>query len=178
MVRRFVMLIVGLALGTLGWLIAEALFLRLPDNGGLTREAITYGHFEFFDAAGMANWKVYLTYFGFLFPVLRWWKQADPLRRKAASFGSTLGVVLWACYDFRTAFRSAGHRRGGHRRHCGARGQSLDLVQTAAGSRPLRREPNIAERIEINVENHFGSVTRTSGGLDRRHRVPAVRAHA
>ena len=37
-----------------------------------------------------------LAYFGFLFPILRWWRQADPLRRSRFSLWSTAVCVLWA----------------------------------------------------------------------------------
>ena len=38
----------------------------------------------------------YLVYFGGLFLILRWWKQADPLRKTRLSVWATAACVLWA----------------------------------------------------------------------------------
>jgi hypothetical protein len=38
----------------------------------------------------------YLAYFGFLFFVIRWWKQADPLRSSRLSVWATVVCVVWA----------------------------------------------------------------------------------
>jgi hypothetical protein len=45
---------------------------------------------------GAPNLKGYLAYFAFLFPVLRWWKQADPLRAARLSLWPIVCVAFWA----------------------------------------------------------------------------------
>ena len=37
-----------------------------------------------------------MAYFGFLFFIPRWWRQADPLRRTRLSIWSTVVIVFWA----------------------------------------------------------------------------------
>jgi hypothetical protein len=51
---------------------------------------------QLFSAAGKPYLTAYLAYFGVLFAVLRWWKQADPLRVKRFSFWGTTVTVLGA----------------------------------------------------------------------------------
>ena len=40
----------------------------------------------------------YMVYFGGLFVVLRWWRQADPLRKTRFSLLATTLCVLWAWF--------------------------------------------------------------------------------
>ncbi len=94
-VRRFVLLCVGLGLGALGFLAQEALLVDLPAAGNV---ASLTGHTigDPYDAAGAPTLQGYLTYFAFLFPVLRWWKQADPLRWSRLRIWPTAVCIVWA----------------------------------------------------------------------------------
>jgi hypothetical protein len=53
-------------------------------------------HSRFYSAEGAPLLPAYLIYFAFLFLILRWWKQADPLRSSRVSLGSTMVCVAWA----------------------------------------------------------------------------------
>jgi hypothetical protein len=100
--RRFVMLLVGLGLGLFGYGVDQFL-LADPSWGPL---ALTPGDidgykqslFESSTAEGLkaASLKGYLAYFAFLFPALRWWRQADPWRISRFSIWGTLVCICWA----------------------------------------------------------------------------------
>ena len=45
---------------------------------------------------GYAKEALYVAYFTFLMPVLRWWRQADPLRSSRFSLWSTAVCIGWA----------------------------------------------------------------------------------
>jgi hypothetical protein len=79
--RRFALLWVGIALGLVALALAEVLVLDLSwlrRSGFMSKEA------------------AFLAYFMFLMPVLRWWRQADPLRHSRFSWWATAVCVGWA----------------------------------------------------------------------------------
>jgi hypothetical protein len=97
MLRRFVMLLAGLGLGLFAFGVDE--FLRVNPIWSIVELPI--GGMEgykrsLFEATGEPNLKGYLAYFAFLFPVLRWWRQADPLRPSRVSIWGTTCCVFWA----------------------------------------------------------------------------------
>jgi hypothetical protein len=48
------------------------------------------------EGGGAPSLNGYLAYFAFLFPILRWWKQADPLRGTRLGVWATLVCATWA----------------------------------------------------------------------------------
>ena len=104
--RRFTMLIVGLLLGLFAWGVERLLIVDLPySTNSAVREATTWAgkalpggrvHSVVFDPRGAPTLEGFLAYFGFLFPVLRWWKLADPLRRTRVGLWRTAAYGLWA----------------------------------------------------------------------------------
>lgn len=93
--RRFVMLAAGLVIGLAAWALDEALLLELRYSQQTTNIATGL---DLHDATGQPMTLGYLAYFGVLFLMLRWWKQADPLRRHRLSlWGATFvtAVAAW-----------------------------------------------------------------------------------
>ena len=72
--------------------------VKFPDSPMRTLfNARSFGT-SFYDAKdGSPLLYAYLAYFGALFAGMRWWKQADPLRRTRLSVWST-GVVVFAAW--------------------------------------------------------------------------------
>jgi hypothetical protein len=96
--RRFVLLVVGLAVGVFAAGAASFLRVSLPygseqflrlHNYGLPLDAFYHGS----KPLALA----YMAVFGTLFPTIRWWRQADPLRRTRLSLWSVFVSVLVAC---------------------------------------------------------------------------------
>ena len=93
--RRFVMLGIGLAFGLVAFETGPRLLkivleneVHLPHVGADARPSS--------NVEGQPEAMSYLAYFGFLFLILRWWKQADPLRSSRLSLWSLLVCVFWA----------------------------------------------------------------------------------
>ena len=100
--RRFVMLIAGLALGAAAYGLKQLLMVDLPfDLPG--RRGSFAGSFGkgFYAPDGSPLLYAYLAYFGFLFLIVRWWRQADPLRSTRLSLAATAAglVVAWLLYQ-------------------------------------------------------------------------------
>ncbi|MFV2069596.1 MAG: hypothetical protein ACC645_21740, partial [Pirellulales bacterium] len=94
--RRFVMLVVGLGTGALASGLAGLLLVELPNNPELQISGMGQLSSDFFDAGGTPTLLAYFAYFGFLFLVVRWWRQADPLRGARLSLWTTSTCVFWA----------------------------------------------------------------------------------
>jgi hypothetical protein len=94
--RRFVMLLAGLGLGLLGYGVDQ--FLLVDPTWGIDMNLNSLAGYKdsLFETSGAPNLKGYLAYFAFLFPVLRWWRQADPLRPSRVSIWGTVCCVFWA----------------------------------------------------------------------------------
>ena len=94
--RRFVMLVIGLAFGGITYALVNWLMVSLPYDERLT----TMTHWDlkhtFFAADGSPMLPAYLAYFGFLFAVPRWWRQADPVRNTRLSIWYTVVAIFWA----------------------------------------------------------------------------------
>jgi len=102
LLRRFVMLLVGLGVGLAAWgfdqgLMAAPLHYRslapLPGIAGAMSPNIA-------NPDGSPTLLAYLVYFGCMFLTLRWWLQADPLRPTRLSLWTTALVMLvaWILY--------------------------------------------------------------------------------
>jgi hypothetical protein len=103
--RRLVSMVMGLAVGLFAWGVAEALLLELHVDG-LAHDRLVFRALRpwsseigegFHAADGKPLLLAYLVAFGTLFFLLRWWRQADPLRRHRLKIGSTVVSVLVAC---------------------------------------------------------------------------------
>ncbi len=92
-VRRFTMLVAGLAIGAMACGLAGLLMVELPDSNDFGGQGLLSG---FHAADGTPTMLPYLAYFGFLFVILRWWRIADPLRTVRLSLWSTVWCVAWA----------------------------------------------------------------------------------
>jgi drug/metabolite transporter (DMT)-like permease len=93
--RRFVLMVFGLALGVAAAFLASYLEVTLPydprfgEIHDLRLPADFYGE-------GQPRLMAYLACFGTLFVLVRWWRQADPLRRTRMSLWTVMVSVLGA----------------------------------------------------------------------------------
>jgi eukaryotic-like serine/threonine-protein kinase len=94
--RRVTMLVIGLGVGAVAYLGADLLMVKFNDSPQLHDFVqLDFGS-NFYDSAGTPLLPAYLAYFGALFVGIRWWKQADPLRRTRLSVWSVGMCVLAA----------------------------------------------------------------------------------
>ena len=96
--RRIVMLVVGLALGTVAYFIDVGLWVDLPfDHLVNQMTSNVFSPKSFYDAKGGSPLLyAYLAYFGFLFLLVRWWRFADPLRPSRLSIWPIACALLVA----------------------------------------------------------------------------------
>lgn len=96
MVRRFVLMVIGMGLGAIAFLSAEYLEVRLPYDPKFTQPH-SYQLPPSFYSAGQPLIMAYLACFGTLFVLIRWWRQTDPLRTTRMSLGAMIVsvVVAW-----------------------------------------------------------------------------------
>ncbi len=95
MVRRFVLLVVGLAIGGAACAAAAQLEVALPRDSKLAifgRGTPT----AFYSPGGQPNAMAFLAVFGTLFALVRWWRQCDPLRPARLSLGSMIATMVLA----------------------------------------------------------------------------------
>ncbi|MCA9248877.1 MAG: serine/threonine protein kinase [Planctomycetales bacterium] len=106
--RRFTMLVAGLLLGAVGFGVMNFLDADLRFGPEMAtrwkiespmRDMLPAG---FFDVDGTPLLPAFLAYFGFLFLMLRWWRQADPARGTRLSLWSTACCVFagWLLHLF------------------------------------------------------------------------------
>jgi len=92
--RRFILLVLGLGLGLVSAGTASALLVHLPAGADFPQpdHPVPQG---FYDDAGRPLVLSHLAVFGTLMLLLRWWRQADPLRSSRLSLRSLVlcGVV-------------------------------------------------------------------------------------
>jgi hypothetical protein len=91
------MLVVGLGLGASSFALDRLLMIRLPFSQSLrpSRWHIDWDFYNRLD--GAPHLEAYLAYFGLMFFLVPWWRQADPLRPSRVRIGSlawTLFVAL------------------------------------------------------------------------------------
>jgi hypothetical protein len=100
-VRRLVMMGLGAAVGLLAGVASEFLLVSLPHASNLPvrfRPPINW-HTpvpHLYNPAGEPFKSAYAVYYASLFLVPRWWRQADPYRKKRFRFGPLFGVGIWA----------------------------------------------------------------------------------
>ncbi len=92
--RRFVGLGVGLTCGLGAWALGQWLLIDLTNNVNLPHLPITTQGTH--NVEGQPELLGYLAYFGFLFLLIRWWHQTDPLRKGRLSVWTAAGAVFWA----------------------------------------------------------------------------------
>ncbi len=94
-VRRFVMMVLGLGVGVLAAGLALLLKVHLPYESGFA-EPPGYRLPAGFYSDGTPLMMAYMAVFGTLFFVVRWWRQADPLRSTRLSLWSMVFCVFVA----------------------------------------------------------------------------------
>jgi len=95
--RRFAMLIVGLLVGAAAWQTQQFFTVSLPHefaSGPAFWTGASPGSMS--ASAASLPLMAYLTYFGFLFLLVRWWRLADPLRSTRLSLWTTAVCVTCA----------------------------------------------------------------------------------
>ncbi|MBX7167535.1 MAG: serine/threonine protein kinase [Pirellulales bacterium] len=95
--RRLVLFAVGLVVGAAAFGVDTALLVQPRYSAGDSPNLLPNGGIGVFAGPdGQLLLPMYLAYFGFLFLVLRWWKQAEPLREQRLSLWATAVCVGWA----------------------------------------------------------------------------------
>jgi hypothetical protein len=94
--RRFCMLLIGLSVGMVAYALHRLLFVELPHDGAFFGSVGGDLSTNFYDEGGAPRIMAFLAYFGFMFPVPRWWRQTDPRRPARLSLWSTGYCVFWA----------------------------------------------------------------------------------
>jgi hypothetical protein len=94
--RRFVLMVVGLVLGAVAWGVAEGLLIQPPHNEVFDKPRGFRMPPSFYAADGHPLPMAYLACFGTMFLVVRWWRQADPLRPTRLSFWSLICSMVVA----------------------------------------------------------------------------------
>jgi hypothetical protein len=96
--RRFVMLVVGLMFGIASYGLFSWFMISLPYDQhwveGPARDFLRKGNFASADGSPLPI--AFLAYFGSLFLILRWWRQADPLRSTRLSIWHTAVAIFFA----------------------------------------------------------------------------------
>lgn len=98
-VRRVVLMTMGLFVGLFAWSTAQLLMVNVPPVEPNSLSPIKNGEFSlsgFYDTVGQPTLRLYVAYFGLLFLIVRWWRQADPLRTSRLSIWFALVCVFWA----------------------------------------------------------------------------------
>ena len=91
--RRFIMLVAGLVLGAFSYFAGESLLMvQWPDR--------RVEHLHEMYQGGAPLLSAYLVFLSSLFVILRWWKQADPIRTFRYNFWDTLvcGLTAWVLF--------------------------------------------------------------------------------
>ena len=100
---RVLMLVLGGLVGVTAWMLAEALIVHVPSAGepiGIAANQALISH-------KMLGWNLppgslnptvamYVTYFAFLFLIVRWWRQSEFTRNQRLSVWSVVVCVFWA----------------------------------------------------------------------------------
>jgi hypothetical protein len=94
--RRVMMLVVGMLVGVAAHLGATLLLVQLNPSADV-KDFVQLGLSKnYYDAQGLPQLGAYVIYFGALFAGIRWWRQADPLRRTRLSVWNVGAAVLCA----------------------------------------------------------------------------------
>lgn len=90
LLRRLVLMVVGLGVGLIGWAFAAGLMAELPPASGYPLPPNYKLPPSFYAADGRPLALAFMAVFGTLFFVIRWWRMADPMRRKRISLIAVL----------------------------------------------------------------------------------------
>ncbi|MGH7135859.1 MAG: protein kinase domain-containing protein, partial [Pirellulales bacterium] len=93
--RRLALMVLGLGLGAAAWGLKD--FLLVPLNADWQLPApVTeeYVSTRFYDSNGSPNLMAHMAYFAFLMLLVRWWKQADPLRTSRLRLWPTVVAIF------------------------------------------------------------------------------------
>jgi predicted Ser/Thr protein kinase len=98
--RRFLMMVLGMGLGVLAFGTMSLFFVNLTHGIFFTREWSTFGRYHlpvnFYSFDGHPLLPAFVAVFGTLFLLIRWWRQADPLRCTRLSVWSVIVSVVMA----------------------------------------------------------------------------------
>ncbi len=94
--RRFVMMVLGLCLGLLSYGTATMLMVDLPVSTDFPEGPEYQLPSSFYSVDGSPLAMAYVASFGTLMLLLRWWRQADPLRSSRLSLWSMFFTVVMA----------------------------------------------------------------------------------
>ena len=107
MVRRFITLAAGLAIGAGSFATAGLLDVSVEKTAETELAGLLSGPLEatLFDSANELTMPGFMLMFGFLFLMLRWWRQADPLRHTRFSIFSigicaAVAILVGAALEF------------------------------------------------------------------------------
>ncbi|MBN1588490.1 MAG: hypothetical protein JW888_03155, partial [Pirellulales bacterium] len=95
LIRRFVMMIIGLALGAFGWVCTQWLAIEIPNSGNEVLEK-DFGLQLWMHMRELSPLSAHVVVFGVLMLLIRWWRQADPLRDRRLSLWSVAVTVIVA----------------------------------------------------------------------------------
>jgi len=98
---RMLMLVLGGLVGVVAWMLAEALIVHIPSSGeplNANWGMISHELLGWSGPQGGTNpsLAMFVTYFAFLFVLLRWWRQAEFTRGPRLSLWSVVACVFWA----------------------------------------------------------------------------------
>jgi eukaryotic-like serine/threonine-protein kinase len=93
MLRRFVMMVLGMGIGLVAFGVSDLLMVRLPVGSVYPHSGYRLPS-SFFALDGRPLMLAYVACFGTLFLLMRWWLQADPLRSTRLSL---LTLLLSVC---------------------------------------------------------------------------------
>ena len=106
MLRRFLLMVVGLGVGAAAWGVANGLHASLPPMPGfpIAREVGDLAPASFYDD-GRPLPMAFMACFGTLFVLMRWWRQVDPWRRQRLSLwtvivSAAVGAIVAAAWHF------------------------------------------------------------------------------
>ncbi|MGA2796813.1 MAG: serine/threonine-protein kinase [Thermoguttaceae bacterium] len=94
--RRFVMMVLGFGLGELAYYVSMLFMVDLPPSQHGIYTSVHFNLPRSFYSDGRPMLMAYLAVFGALFFIIRWWRQADPLRSKRLRIWSLLITVAVA----------------------------------------------------------------------------------
>ncbi len=98
LLRRFTLLVVGLGVGAAAFGLAEWLMVSLPPAAGAPQSPHIRLPGSFYAIDGRPLLMAHAACFGTLFLLMRWWRQADPLRRTRLSLWTVLMSVVVAFF--------------------------------------------------------------------------------
>lgn len=94
MVRRFVLMVVGMGVGVAAFGASELLMVSLPPEAGYPELHDYKLPLSFYAVDGRPLLLAYMACFGTVFLLIRWWLQADPLRSTRLSLWKLVLTVL------------------------------------------------------------------------------------